>query len=365
MWNHLDLRARSLWTFAGTKLAARRGLGQEMQRQRDAFYAHTWGQAASQIGASIEHLDSGLFEIHRKGQRTRVWKNYTTLDDPVTLRLAGNKPIVLGKLKELGAAFSPWRSFTLSQLQTASEFLDGNPHVVKPARNTGAGSGVTTGVRTISDLRSSAAIASAFDNTLIIEKQIPGDNYRLLFLHGELIEVVRRDPPVVQGDGKSSIRQLVASENALRKEQGWRRAQTMLSIDDDMRRTLSASGMTLRSTPEFGQPTLLKTVINENRATENQLVHDVCPDIVSLGRDCARALDIRFAGVDIITTDLSVPLQESGGVVLEVNTTPGLYHHFDPDQKKCRVAAALLEAALGQSVSSQNGTVTEQWGVAT
>ncbi|WDI41788.1 hypothetical protein [Bremerella sp. P1] len=364
MWNHLDLRARSLWTFAGSKLTVRRGLGQEMQRQRDEFYSHAWEQAAAQVGASLEHLGGGLFEFHRKGESTRVFKNYTTLDDPVTLRLAGNKPLVLKKLEHI-AKVSPWKAFTLKTIEAAYEFLDGSPHVVKPARNTGAGSGVTTGVRTIRDLRRSVATARAFDTTMLIERQIAGDNYRLLFLHGELIEVVHRGAPVVVGDGKSSIQQLIASENALRREQGWRRAQTMLSVDDDMRRTLSASDLTLRSIPKSGQSVVLKTVINENRAAENQLVQDMCPEIVNLCRKCALELGIQLAGVDIITADPSVPLEESGGVVLEMNTTPGLYHHLDPDQLTCRVAPAILEAALHKATPSLKDVAKEKWEVAT
>jgi len=364
MWNHLGLRAQSLWIFAKTKLAARRGLVHAIQRQRDEFYAHVWNQAADQVGASFEQLAGGLFEFHRKSQSTRVYKNYTTLDDPVTLRLAGDKPLVQQKLEDI-APLSPWKTFTLKTIHEAYELLDGSPYVVKPARNTGAGSGVTTGIRTASELRRSVATALAFDSTILIEKQITGDNYRLLFLHGELIEVVRRDPPVVAGDGKRSIRQLIDHENSLRREHGWQRAQTMLSIDDDLRHTLAASGMTLRSIPQCDQPVVLKTVINENRATENHVVEDLCPEIVSTCRKCVNELGIHLAGVDIITTDPSVPLPSSGGVVLEVNTTPGLYHHFDPDQKWCRVAPTILEASLGQATYSPRERLNEKWEVAT
>jgi len=335
-----------------------------MRQQRDAFYAHTWEQAAAQVGASIEQLDGGLFEFRRQGQTTRAWRNYTQLDDPVTLRLAGNKPLVLGKLKNIAPA-APWQTFTIKSLDTACQMLDGSLFVVKPGRNTGAGSGVTTGVRTPSELRRSVAIASAFDTTLLIEKQIAGANYRLLFLQGELIEIVRRDPPAVVGDGKRSIRQLIDHENELRGEQGWRRAQTMLTIDDDVRRTLAAEGITLRTVPRCDQKVILKTVINENRAAENHLVDDVCPEIIAACRDCARELGIQLAGVDIITSDPSVPLHVSGGVVLEVNTTPGLYHHFDPEPMRCRIAPAILEAALQRSDASTSDMVNSKWEVAT
>ncbi|MEW4565556.1 hypothetical protein AB1K70_23715 [Bremerella sp. JC770] len=363
MWNHLDLRARSLWTFAATKMSARRGLGRAMQRQRDAFYAHTWEQAAVQVGASLADLNEGLFAFRRQGQTTRVWKNYTPLDDPVTLLLAGNKPLVLGMLKDI-APVSPWQTFTIKSIDTAYQMLDGSPFVVKPARNTGAGSGVTTGVRTRHDLRRSVAIASAFDSTLLIEKQITGANYRLLFLQGELIEIVRRDPPAVVGDGRSSVRDLIGHENKLRREQGWQRAQTMLTIDDDLRRTLAAAGINLRTVPRHEENIVLKTVINENRAAENHPVDDVCGEIIATCGHCARGLGIQLAGVDIITPDPSVPLHASGGVVLEVNTTPGLYHHFDPEQMRCRIAPAILEAALRQSEASTRESVHPKWEVA-
>lgn len=364
MWNHLDLRARSLWNFAATKLKSRSPTAKAMQQQRDAFYTQAWQDAAAQVGATCKQLDGGLLEFTRKGESTRVWKNYTTLDDPVTLRLAGNKPLVSSKLEGL-APLPLWKTFRLESIVTAYGLLDGTPHVVKPARDTGAGSGVTTGVRTRTDLRRSVATAAAYDTTMVIERQIPGANYRLLFLHGEFVEIVRRDPPVVIGDAKSSVQQLVANENGLRQEQGWQRAQTMLTIDDDMRRTLSAAGMTLKSIPQREQAVVLKTVINENRASENKLVEHISPEILATCRDCVHLLGIQLAGVDIITSDPSVSLSESGGVVLEVNTTPGLYHHFDPDQGKCRVAPAILEAALRQPTFFPSEVAHEKWEVAT
>lgn len=354
MWQHSSLRARSFWHFVSTKLADRQSAARALRVQRDAYYEHIWKLAASQIGASLELIGDGLLEIRRDDRITRVWKNYTSLDDPVTLRLAGNKPVVLRKLQALGIPVAPWTTFSLANLTPAEELLEGGTCVVKPARHTGAGSGISTGVRTAADLRRSAASAAAFDSLLQIERQMPGDNYRLLFLHGELVEVVRRDPPVVVGDGKSSIKSLIQIENLLRQQEGWRRAQTILSADEDMRRTLAAEGLQLNSVPGAGKSVVLKTVINENRAAENHVVDRVCPEVIAACRRCATELGIRLAGVDILSTDLSVPLEHSNGVVLEVNTTPGLYHHFDPDTESCRIAGIVLEAALHASPARES-----------
>ena len=81
----------------------------------------------------------------------------------------------------------------------------GRPCVVKPARRTAAGAGITTGVRTLPRLISALARAGAHCGEVIVEEEVGGDNLRLLYLDGELIDSVRRLPPVVRGDGISSI----------------------------------------------------------------------------------------------------------------------------------------------------------------
>nr|HQU71074.1 hypothetical protein [Calditrichia bacterium] len=37
---------------------------------------------------------------------------------------------------------------------------------------------------------------------------------------------------------------------------------------------------------------------------------------------------IDLLGVDLITPDVSRPLDEVGGVINEINTNPGLHHHY-------------------------------------
>jgi glutathione synthase/RimK-type ligase-like ATP-grasp enzyme len=55
----------------------------------------------------------------------------------------------------------------------------------------------------------------------------------------------------------------------------------------------------------------------------------------------------RLAGIDVITTDPGVPLGESGGVILEVNATPGYHHHYTRDGI-FSVADLVLDKLQGQ-----------------
>ena len=71
------------------------------------------------------------------------------------------------------------------------------------------------------------------------------------------------------------------------------------------------------------------------------------------GARAAGLARLRLAGVDVVTPDPHRPLEEVGGVVLEVNATPGLQHHYkvrDPEQAT-PVAATLLERILQERFS--------------
>jgi len=108
----------------------------------------------------------------------------------------------------------------------------------------------------------------------------------------------------------------------------------------------------------------LKTVINDNAGAENEsAAHLLCPSIIADGVRAAAAVGARLAGVDVITTDPSVPLAESGGVVLEVNTTPGFYYHYHKRDDCCPVALNVLRAALADRGGNDTDAVRSVMGM--
>jgi glutathione synthase/RimK-type ligase-like ATP-grasp enzyme len=60
----------------------------------------------------------------------------------------------------------------------------------------------------------------------------------------------------------------------------------------------------------------------------------------------------RFAGVDLLTNDPSVPLTESGGVFLELNTTPSIHHHAIGTRSES-VAVRVLQYLLDKDNDEQ------------
>jgi cyanophycin synthetase len=308
-----------------------------------------WKEAAAEIDATIRSLGHDVYEITRRNHRVRVFQNYTPLDDPVTLRVAGNKSIVHRLLRERGLPTPTHVEFAWGSIDKATEFLERHDGlcVVKPACDTGAGHGVTTSVRSKLDLARATLTAAGYSRELLIERQIPGDNYRLLYLDGKLLDVVRRRPPTLLGNGRATVRKLVKRENARRLRQGIEASQFLLSLDRDVMLTLAQQGLTLRSVPVAGARIQLKTATNENTADENDSArHLLCDSQINSGRLAVATVGARLAAVDIITADPTSPLSGDNGVILEVNTTPGFYYHYHRCGSGCPVAVHVLKQLL-------------------
>lgn len=313
------------------------------------FYDRIWRQAAAHLGATYTPLGSGIAEILLGGIQTRVMGNTCPIDDPVTLALASNRPVTYQLLTRHGLAIPRYAGFTLKTLNQAIAFMEScaGECVVKPARGTGGGRGVTTGVASRTHLALAAAASSVYGDDLLIEEQLEGDNYRLLFLDGVLLDAFVRKPPTVVADGRSTVSQLVRRANAERLEHGFGLSQVLLTIDLDMRRTLAKQGLNLRCIPPAGRVVTLKTVVNENCGADNSTAtHLLCDSIIDDGARAADALQVRLAGIDVVTRDPSVPLEESGGALLEVNTTPGFYYHYHKSDGSLPVAVPILEKLL-------------------
>jgi cyanophycin synthetase len=310
----------------------RRNAGRrEAETHLAAFYARMWKEAADAVGATLEDLGMGVYEIRLGEACTRVVQNSTAMDDLATLCITRSKSVIYGLLNRDGLRTPRYAVFDLADMRPAVALLQavGGDCVVKPGSGSGGGRGVTTGVRTRWQLARAAHAASLFSDDLLIEEQVSGDNYRLLYLDGRLIDAVLRQPPRVTADGRSAVLRLVQAINAERLARGSELAHGLLTIDLDMKRTLAKQGYTLASVPPAGVVVTLKTAINENAGPDNVTALDrLGAPLIEEGAKAAALARVRLAGVDVITQDPRGSLRESGGVILEVNTPPGYFWHY-------------------------------------
>jgi cyanophycin synthetase len=315
---------------------------------RTDFYRSIWAEAAERIGAEPLGPSGPYLEITRGPQRTRLFEGLVERDDPVTLAVAGNKPLVHRLLSAAGLVVPDHFVGDVAEPDEAVRFaLAVPPVVIKPAGHTGRGQGVTGCVASASDVLRALLRATRFDPLqFLVERQLEGVEYRVLVLDGVAIAVVRRAPPHVIGDGQSSIAQLVRSENARREAV---RGVRPIDLDLDAVFCLRRQGVTPATVLRAGSRVRVKTGTGECGEHEARSVHVADPElaeVVPVAVTAAQAVGSRYASVEVIVQQGG---QSSATIaVLAVNTTPGLGQHYAVSNPSTApdVAASVLEKLL-------------------
>ncbi len=321
-----------------------------MSPVRRNFYGLFWQAAADDLGATVEPLGDDIFRIIKDERSTIVKDHLVNVDTYLNRELADKKPFINRLFEQLSYPTPDSLEYKLTDISKAWEFClqkDG-PFVVKPSAGSG-GVGVTTGVTSKETLlqASIAGSASPYMPTLVIETQLPGESYRLLYLGGELIDALERRRPTIAPDGVKSVRELITDENMRRREGIEHLALNVLSIDLDCELHLAANQLSLSAVPKKQSNRLsVKNACNENNSFDNSTVMDkVHPCYRALGRKIYAALGGNLIGLDVMTRDISVPLREAGGAINEVNIPPGLHYHslIDNPGQEVGVGAAVLD----------------------
>lgn len=328
----------------------RRLVREQRATREDDVYEFIWRDAADALGVSLTNEGGGTFTIADARRAVTVRRLNTPIDGPDVAALALNKPLVSARLTELGIPVPAGLEFRTHEVRGAARFLAASPGpcVVKPAASA-SGMGVTCGIETHGDLLRAIAAASAFGQRLIIERQVVGDVYRFLFLDGVLLDVVRRRPSHVVGDGSSSVIELIASENRRRVRERGFAGLMLIRPDLDCVLTLRRTGLRLSDVPPSGARIAVKTSNADGGAHDTETVGEpVGEALVAQAASACAAVGASLAGVDLATSDLSRDLVAGGGTVIEVNVPPGLSYHYlvaDPEHAT-RVAVPILRSLL-------------------
>ncbi len=227
-----------------------------------------------------------------------------------------------------------------SSLEEACKYV-GFPLVVKPVGGN-HGRGITVNIKNYEDALVAFHAAKNVSPKVIIEKYITGEDYRLLVINNVLVAAAKRTPAKVVGDGKSTIKELVDDVNRdSRRGYGHENVLTKITINDLTRTIIASKGYTEDSVPSKDEIVILKDTANLSTGGTAEDVTDIVhPSNVSMCERISKIIDLDICGIDIMTTDISQPLEETGGAVLEVNAGPGFRMHLAPTSGLPRNVAA-------------------------
>ena len=232
----------------------------------------------------------------------------------------------------------------------------GWPVVVKP-QDGNQGKGVTVNIIDTKHLRIAYDAACEISSSVMIERYLPGQDYRLLVVGDKLIAAARRDPPYVIGDGSRTVRQLVDLVNSdPRRGEGHATSLTKIRFDEIALARLAVQGYDADSIPPNGARVVLRNNANlSTGGTATDVTDDVHPELAQRAVAAAQMVGLDICGIDVICETMLKPMEEQGGGIVEVNAAPGLRMHLQPSYGKGR---AVGEAIIAQMFApSDNGRI--------
>jgi cyanophycin synthetase len=232
----------------------------------------------------------------------------------------------------------------------------GLPVVIKP-KNGNQGKGVTVNITERGQLLAAYATAAEFDDEILVERFMPGNDFRLLVVGDKLVAAARRDPPSVVGDGTHSVRELVEEVNKdPRRGSGHATSLTKIRFDDIALACLATQGLESDSVPAKGKRINLRHNANlSTGGSATDVTDDVHPEVAQRAIAAAQMVGLDICGVDMVCDSIHHPLEEQGGGVVEVNAAPGLRMHLSPSFGKGRaVGEAIIASMFGEQ---ENGRI--------
>ncbi len=288
--------------------------------------------------------DGSVVQFGWGSRQRRIQAAETSLTSLVAESVAQDKELTRLLLDAAGIPIAPGRPVESAADAWMAACEIGGPVVVKP-QDGNQGRGVTVNLVSREQVEVAYLAAAAINGKVLVERFVPGHDFRMLVIGNRLIAAARRDPPQVVGDGVHSISQLVEQINRdPRRSEGHANALTRIHLDDIALALLATDGLTPESVPPQGTRILLRNNANlSTGGTATDMTDEVHPEFAACVEAAAQMVGLDICGVDVVCESVSRPL-DGQGAVIEVNAAPGLRMHLQPSFGKGR---AVGEAIIG------------------
>jgi cyanophycin synthetase len=235
--------------------------------------------------------------------------------------------------------------YAFSELEDVICDLGGYPIVIKPLDGN-HGRGITIDIQSLEQAAIAYDRAKEVSAGVIVEHFYQGRDHRILVVNHKVVAVAERVPAHVVGNGQDTIATLVEQENQdHRRGEGHDNILTHIQLDDSTDEMLCRQGFTLDTVLRPDQVCYLRATANlSTGGIAIDRTDEIHAETVWLAERVSRIIDLDIAGIDVVTTDITKPLSEAEGVIVEVNAAPGLRMHIAPSQGIARnVAAPILQ----------------------
>ena len=313
--------------------------------------------AAVRRGIPIRRLTEGsLVQLGWGSKQRKILAAATSQTSAIAEDIVQDKNLTCSLLREVGLPVPRGRPVSSADDAWAAALEIGLPVVVKPLDGN-QGRGVALNLTTKEQVFTAYQAASEESSSIIVEHFAEGEDYRVLVVGRQFVAASRRRPAHVIGDGVRSVNELIAVANTdPRRASAHAAALSKIRIDAVALAVLAEQGLTPEAIPAAGRAVLIRR--NANLSTGGTAVDctdEVHPTIRDAAIEAAQTVGLDICGIDIVALDISQPLSERNGVIIELNARPGLRMHLYPSDGQPRnVGEAVLNTMFA---AGENGRI--------
>jgi len=313
-------------------------------RENERFGPSTGSIVDEAVARDIPYIrlnDESLVQLGYGKNQVRFRATMTDKTSSIAVDLASNKEETKRLLSDAAIPVAKGMCIVSEdEVKEAIEYIR-FPLVFKPLDGN-HGKGASINVKTEEEAYAAFEHAKKYSRRIIVEKFITGYDFRVLVINNKFIAAALREPAHVIGDGTSTIEQLIEVENKdPRRGYGHENVLTEISIDRETREQLAKKNLTLETVLPKGEKCYLKGTANlSTGGTSTDVTDIVHPHNIFICERISRIIGLDICGIDIMAQNLSEPLEQSGGVILEVNAAPGFRMHLAPANGLPRNVAA-------------------------
>lgn len=266
-------------------------------------------------------------------KQKRIQATVSSLTSNIAVEIACDKEETKNLLDAAGVPVPKgYIVYDEEELQDAVDRI-GYPIVLKPV-NGNHGRGATINVTNWEEAKEALVAAKRVSRGVICEKFITGYDFRLLVIDYKLIAAAKRTPACVVGDGKHSIQELIDEVNKdPRRGYGHEKVLTAIKVDEMTLNILKEHNHNLTDVLPKDEILYLKSTANlSTGGTATDITDLVHPYNIFMAERIARIIGLDICGIDIMAPNLTEPIKENGGSILEVNAAPGFRMHIAPTE---------------------------------
>ena len=295
--------------------------------------------------------DGNLVQLGYGARQRRIWTAETDATPAIAESISRDKVLTKGLLGDCGVPVPEGRLVgTLEEAWEAAEEI-GLPVVVKPSDGN-HGRGVFIDLETREQVEAAFEVAREEGSGVIVERFVPGIEHRLLIVGGRLAAAARGEETFVTGNGRDSVAELIdiqINSNPLRGSSE-EHPLNPVRLDSSARLELQRQGLRPDSVPAQG----VRVLVQRNGSVAFDVTDKVHPETAEIAALAARIVGLDIAGVDLLAKDISRPLAEQNGAIVEVNAGPGLLMHLKPAEGEPQpVGRAIVDSLFPEGESGR------------